>query len=77
MIFMPLHDAQASSEASQEGEPDDALRRYMREQAWEELNAYGRARAKELGIIEEDVVPLLRQYRREEREKRASAQPVK
>jgi len=59
---MPPHDAQASSEA---------------DQAWEELDAYGRARAKELGITEQDVVPLVRQYRREEREKRASEQPAK
>jgi hypothetical protein len=49
----------------------------MREQAWEEMNAYGRAKAKELGITEDDVVRLVRQYRREQREKRAPAQPVK
>ena len=55
----------------------EALRRYMREQVWEELNAYGRARAKELGITEEDVVPLVRQCRREQNEKSASGQPVK
>lgn len=41
----------------------EALRRYMREQTWEELNAYGRAKAKELGITEDDVVPLVRQCR--------------
>lgn len=54
----------------------EALRRYLREQTWDEINAYGRARAKDLGLTEQDVVPLIHEFRSEEREnKRAGRSP--
>lgn len=43
----------------------EALRRYQREREWDEINAYGRAKAREAGIREEDVVGLVKQVRRE------------
>ena len=45
----------------------EALRQYERQRWWEETNAYGRARAKELGIREEDVDRLIHEYRQEKR----------
>jgi CopG family transcriptional regulator / antitoxin EndoAI len=48
----------------------EALRRYQREQEWDALNAYGRAKARALGITEGDVVGIVKEYRRERRSKR-------
>jgi predicted transcriptional regulator len=48
----------------------EALRQYERQRWWEETNAYGRARAKELGIREEDVDRLIHEYRQEKRARR-------
>ena len=45
----------------------EALRHYQRERRWDEINAYGRAQAKKLGIREEDIVPLVKEFRRERR----------
>lgn len=45
----------------------EALRYYQRGRRWDEINAYGRARARELGIRESDVVPMVKQFRRERR----------
>ncbi len=45
------------------------IRRRKREVSWEEITAYGRAKAKELGITEADVIPLIQEYRREQRAK--------
>ena len=45
----------------------EALRYYQRGRRWDEINAFGRARAKELGIRESDVVPLVKRFRRERR----------
>lgn len=45
----------------------EALRRYIQARQWEELNSYGRARARELGIREEDIDRLIREYRTERR----------
>jgi CopG family transcriptional regulator/antitoxin EndoAI len=47
----------------------EALRRYSYQRQLEELNAYGRAKAAELGITEADVVPLIHQFRKERRSK--------
>ncbi len=55
----------------------EALRRYQRDRRWEEINAYGRAKAQELGITEEDVVPLVKQFRKEQRAKVSRKQPAK
>jgi metal-responsive CopG/Arc/MetJ family transcriptional regulator len=45
----------------------EALRQYERQQRWNEINAYGRAKANELGITEADVVPLIKEFRKEQR----------
>jgi hypothetical protein len=41
----------------------EAFRRYKRQREWDEANAYGRAKAKELGITEADVVRLIKESR--------------
>jgi predicted transcriptional regulator len=47
----------------------EALRRYQIEREMDAVNAYGRAKAAELGITEADVIPLIHQMRKERREK--------
>lgn len=47
----------------------EALRRYNWEKDFDQIQSYGRARAVQLGIKEEDVVPLIHRARKEEREK--------
>jgi metal-responsive CopG/Arc/MetJ family transcriptional regulator len=44
----------------------EAFRRYKREREWDEANAYGRARAKQMGISEADVVRLIQEFRAEQ-----------
>lgn len=53
----------------------EALRRYQVEREMDAINAYGRAKAAELGITEADVIPLIKQLRRENREKKAKTRP--
>jgi CopG family transcriptional regulator/antitoxin EndoAI len=48
----------------------EALRRYQREREWDELNAYGRSKARELGIAESEVVGIVKNYRKEQRSRR-------
>ena len=43
----------------------EALRRYERTAWWDEMNAYGRAKAEELGLTEADVVPLTKEVRKQ------------
>ncbi len=45
----------------------EALRRYQREREWDELNAYGRAKAAAAGIAEADVPRVVKQFRKERR----------
>ena len=45
----------------------EALRYYQQGRRWDEINAYGRARASEFGIRESDVVPIVKQFRKERR----------
>jgi len=45
----------------------EALRYYERRRWWEEMNAYGRAKAEERGLTEADVVPMVKQVREERR----------
>jgi len=52
----------------------EAFRNYQRQRRWDEINAYGRAKAFEAGIAEEDVVSLVREYRREQRGKSKTRQ---
>ena len=55
----------------------EALRHYERTRWWEETNAYGRARAEHLGLTEADVVPLVKQVRKERRARANSRRPAK
>lgn len=48
----------------------EAFRRYQVERELDALNAYGRAKAKELGIREGDVVAIIHQLRKEGRQKK-------
>ena len=43
-----------------------AFRRYKRQREWDEANEYGRARAKQIGITEADVVRLIKEFRAED-----------
>ena len=45
----------------------EAFRRYKRQQEWDQANAYGGAKAKQMGITEADVVRLIKEFRVEER----------
>ena len=44
----------------------EAFRRYKRQREWDEANTYGRAKAKEKGITETDVVRLIKEFRAED-----------
>jgi predicted transcriptional regulator len=48
----------------------EALRHYERQQWWDETNAYGRAKAQELGIRKQDVDVLIHDFRKQKRSKR-------
>ncbi len=50
----------------------EALRYYERQRWWDETNAYGRDRARELGIREEDVEDIVHAFRKQKRSKQAS-----
>ena len=45
----------------------EALRHYERGKWWEETNAYGLAQARNLGLTEADVIPLVKEVRKERR----------
>lgn len=47
----------------------EALREYEQKRRWDEINAFGRARAAELGITEDDVPRLVNEVRAEQRKK--------
>ena len=47
----------------------EALRYYQRARTWDEMATYGRTRAEQLGVHDEDVVPLVHEFRREQRAK--------
>jgi predicted transcriptional regulator len=55
----------------------EALRYYERKKWWEETNAYGRAKAEELGLTEADVVPAVRQVRKERRSRQRTRPPTR
>ena len=44
-----------------------ALRQYERKDWWEDMNAYGRAKAAERGLTEADVVPAVNAVRKQRR----------
>jgi CopG family transcriptional regulator / antitoxin EndoAI len=45
----------------------EALREYERKQQWDEMNAFGQAKARELALSETDVVPAVRAVRQDQR----------
>jgi metal-responsive CopG/Arc/MetJ family transcriptional regulator len=47
----------------------DALRRYFLDQEWSEINADGKAKAKQLGIKATDVNRIIKEYRTDEKTK--------
>jgi metal-responsive CopG/Arc/MetJ family transcriptional regulator len=47
----------------------EAFREYERKRRWDEINAYGRSKAAELGIIEEDIPRIVKEWRKEQRAK--------
>ena len=51
----------------------EALREYERNNWWTQSNAYGRAKAQERGLTENDVEHQVADVRRERRERKASA----
>ena len=53
----------------------EALRRYERNNIWEEIGAFGQRSAMKAGIkTEEDVVKMIHDFRRERRKRRKSSQ---
>lgn len=48
----------------------EAFREYERKRQWDEINAYGRWRADQLGIAESDVPRLVREWREEHKGKK-------
>jgi CopG family transcriptional regulator/antitoxin EndoAI len=50
----------------------EALREYERKNQWAQMNAFGRARAHELGLSEADVERLVHEVRREQRTQKAA-----
>ena len=55
----------------------EALRRYQRQQHWGKLRSYGRDKALELGIKKRNVVPLIREFRRQQRGGKPRGKPRK
>ncbi len=51
----------------------EALRHYERAQWWSSMNAYGRAKAGDLGLTEADAVSAVEAVRRARAQKRLSA----
>jgi hypothetical protein len=54
-----------------------ARRYYERRKLWEEMNAYGRARAEELGLTQADVVPAVKQVRKQRRSRQQTRPPAR
>jgi hypothetical protein len=53
----------------------EALRYDGRRKWWEEMNAYGRAKAEAVGLTEADVVPAVKQVRKERRSRQRIRPP--
>ena len=47
----------------------EAYRAYERKGRWDDINEYGREKAAALGITEEDVPGIVKEWRKEQREK--------
>jgi metal-responsive CopG/Arc/MetJ family transcriptional regulator len=43
----------------------EAFREYEQKRRWDEINAFGRAKAAELGITEDDVTRIVKESRKE------------
>jgi hypothetical protein len=73
LTLPPALAAEVEAAAAEESRPAaevlrDAVERYLRERRWQKLFAYGEARARELGLSEEDVPRLIAEYRRDRRQ---------
>jgi len=55
----------------------EALRQYDRNRWWDEMNAYGRAKAVERGLTEADAVGAVKEVRRERQRRRATVPRAK
>ncbi|HEY1203633.1 MAG: ribbon-helix-helix protein, CopG family [Bryobacteraceae bacterium] len=55
----------------------EALRHYERRKWLEDINAYGRAKAEELGLGEADVVAMVKQVRKQRRTRHSTRRPAK
>ena len=53
----------------------EAFREYERKRRWDDVNAYGRAKAAELGITDEDIPRIVQEWREEQRAK--SSRPAR
>jgi hypothetical protein len=74
-VLPPALLAEVEAAADEEHRPaldvlQDAVKRYMREKRWQKIYAYGEARAKELGLTEEDIPRLIAETRNELRQGR-------
>ena len=72
--FLKMIVRQAKSERRTRSEflREAARERLQREQKWKEIQRYGAAQAKKMGIkTEEDVYRLIQEFRREERAKQS------
>jgi predicted transcriptional regulator len=47
----------------------EAFREYERKRRWDEINAYGREKAAEFGLTEENVPQVVDEWRKEQRSK--------
>ncbi len=64
--------AELRSKAAAEGKTvdqlaEEALRKGLEEQSWQDLLAYGRERGRASGYTEEDVPRVVKEWRREQR----------
>ena len=51
----------------------EALRHYERGQWWNEMNAYGSAKARAQGLTEADVMPMVKELRQRKKAKRTTS----
>lgn len=72
ITFPPEMAEEAASLASREGRTmselmREAFRHYQRQRRWDEANEYGRRKAAEFAITEDDVVRIIKEERRARR----------
>jgi Ribbon-helix-helix protein, copG family len=75
LVIPPALLAEIEAAAADEKRPvvevlREAVERYLENRRWQQLLSYGRERARELGLGEEDVPRLIQEYRQEQRQGR-------